>query len=157
MNYEILCSICCFINLNKVISASKCSKRPCKSLCIFQLPVASKLCQIKFLLPSFPHFTSWWNKMCCLIHFLKINLIFSKIYRIHPASDIHSDHIRHCLVCYGHCCSYRTPLTGMHIRHDTDLGTFCHCIITHASDLLYSLILYYFCIAESRIYFSLNL
>ena len=157
MNNQILCTICCFINLNKMVPSAKCSKRSCKPLCIFQFSVAVQICQIKSLLTSFPYFTTRWNKVCCLIQLFKINIIFSKIYRIHPTSDIYSNHIWNHFIGYGHCCSYRTSLSGMYIRHNTDFRIFCYCIITHTSDLLDCFLFYYLCIAESCIYFPLNL
>ena len=94
--------------------------------------------------------------MSSLVDFFKINIYFSKINCVHTTSDIYSYNIWNYLICNCHCGSNSAALTRVNIRHNTNLYTFCHWVITHTSNLLYGFILYYSCIADSCIYFSLD-
>ena len=61
------------------------------------------------------------------------------------------------LISDRHCSTYSTPLSRMYIGHDPYLAACGKVVITHSSDLLYSLVLYYLCVADGGIYFPFNL
>ena len=95
--------------------------------------------------------------MRSLVDLRKINLRVTEIHRVHPATDIDADHIGNRFISNRHCRSNGTALTGVDVRHNSDLGAFRHSIIAHASDLLDSFILHYSRVADCRIHFSLDL
>ena len=87
--------------------------------------------------------------MTCFIKFLQIYFLFSKIYCIHSASNIHAYNIWNCFTLYCHGSSNCTAFTCMYIRHNPNAASFCKILITHSANLFNCFLLNYVCIANS--------
>ena len=109
------------------------------------------------LFASFPYGHTGRNIVCSRIDEHIINVALAEFHRVHSASDIHAYDVRNGLVSNGHGGTDRASLTGVHVRHDPDPGSFSHGIIAHSPDLFDRFFFNDLCITDRCIYFSFDL
>lgn len=74
--------------------------------------------------------------MADFVHPGKVDALVSKPGRVHPAANVHADHIGHCFSTDGHGSADGAALSSVHIRHDSYAAALCEGLIAHGFDLL---------------------
>ena len=89
---KVLAAVLVHVNLDKVVTAAKCSERSLKTLGVLEISVATELCEVKSLLSALPNVSAAGDEVRRLIHLLKININVAKVHGVHSATDIDTDH-----------------------------------------------------------------
>ena len=131
-----------------MIATAESADRTLNAFGISQFSVAVKILQfIKTDLPAVMHISSAWNISANdFIQSIKVDFSVSDAYAEHTASNIHANDVRNYFVSEIRSKANDTSLSGVNIRHDTNLTVLKGILRQKSVNLFQSLIFDGFCI-----------
>ena len=144
------------VHLDEVVAAAQGAEAALQIAAVLQGPEAAQLGQVEADLAALPDLHPGGDEVGGLVQTLRIDLALSQLHRVHPAADIHADHVGDGLVDDRHGGADGAALACVDVGHDADPAARGEFIIAHPADLLNGLVLDHLCEADRGIDFSFD-